>query len=130
MYVKKNEGKAHGQSDPENDKAKNEADKGRYRCEVAERFGAQKPRKGILFHGSEAVFLLCMEHVRNLCQDAELLLSLGFVLAGEREAMYPQGRRQVDLVTGVGVRRITCRGEIAVEYPLCGGNEVETRDCC
>lgn len=71
MYVKKDERKSHCQANPKHDKTKDEADKGRYGCEVAECFGPQKPGKGILFHGSEAILLLSMEHVGDLSQHGE-----------------------------------------------------------
>ena len=41
--------------------------------------------------------------------------------------MDSQGRRQVDLVTSVGVNR---RREIAVEYSLCRTDKIQTCDCC
>jgi len=41
--------------------------------------------------------------------------------------MDSQGRRQVDLVTRA---RVSCRREIAEEYPLCRGDEIQTSDCC
>lgn len=127
MYVKKNEGKTHCQANPKNDKTKNEADKGRYGREVTECFRSQKPGKGILFHGSEAILLLSMEHIRDLSQHTEFLLRLGLILAVEGESMDSQGRRQVNLVTRVGVN---CRREIAVEDSLCRTDEIETCDCC
>lgn len=70
VHVQEDERKADRKADPEDNKADDKSHKCRHRREVTERFGTQEARKGVLFHSTEDILLLRVEHVRNLRHDA------------------------------------------------------------
>lgn len=127
MDIKKNERKGNGESDPENNQTEDKADEGGYRGEVAESFGTEEARKGVLFHGAEAVFFLRVIKIGNLCHHTELGLRSGLLLTAERKGVYAEGGRKVDLVVLL-VDGIASGGEIAIVDAFCGGDEVHAGD--
>lgn len=126
LYIKENESEANSQSDPEDDETKDEANKGRNWCQIAESFGAEKPRKRVLFHRLKAVFLLGMEHVRDLGHHAKFAWRLRLVLTTQGEHVYSQGGRKVNLVILLRVSGITSWGEITVKDTLRRSDKVQT----
>lgn len=102
MNIEENEGEANGESYPEDNQTNDESYKSRHRSKVSESFGSQEAGECILFHRSEAVFLLSVEHIRYLRHDADFIGRLGLLRAVERESVDTQRRREVYLVVLVG----------------------------
>lgn len=80
-----------------------------------------------MLHGTEAVFLLRMEHIRDLGHDTHFIRGLGFLATIEGEGVDTEGRGEIDLMVLIGAN-CSNRGKIPKINPLSGFYEVLAGD--
>ena len=127
MHVKEDQGETDSQPDPENDQPCNEANEGGDRSQIPKCLCSQETWECVLLHSTEAVFLLCVKHVRDLCHDTHFTDSLGILATVEGERVDTQGRGEVDLVVLVRAHSAD-RGKVSEVNSLGRFNEVLARN--
>ena len=127
LDIKEDERKARRQTDPEDYETRNQPNQSGHRRQISERLRAQETWECVLLHSTEAVFLLCVEHVRDLCHDTHFTDSLGILATVEGERVDTQGRGEVDLVVLVRAHSAD-RGKVSEVNSLGRFNEVLARN--
>jgi len=95
LYIKEYQGEGCGKCNPKHNETHNKSDQCRHRSEVSKRFAPQKTWKGVLFHCSEAVFLLSVKHIRDMCHHIQVALRFRILIAAKGKAVYAEGGREV-----------------------------------